>query len=101
LDAPGFDAHRMTDQGWGRSFKNPIEVRRPQVADAAGDAGEYIAALPKKDHNAPEWRARRIAVAPPLCDGTGMENDRLFRFAVIAAGVVSAGAVAALVFLFY
>jgi hypothetical protein len=30
-----------------------------------------------------------------------MENDRLFRFAVIAAGLVSVGAFAALVFIFH
>jgi hypothetical protein len=51
--------------------------------------------------NPPTLGTRRIAVAPTLCDGTGMENDRLFQVAVIAAGVVSAGAVAALVFIFY
>jgi hypothetical protein len=56
--------------------------------------------LERDDESPGLWR-KTLAVAPTLCDGTGMENDRLFRFAVIAAGVVSAGAVAALVFLFY
>jgi hypothetical protein len=44
----------------------------------------------------------RVLVQPPSIkgNGTGMRNDRLFQAAVIAAGVASVGAVAALVFIF-
>ena len=61
LDAPGFEAHRMTDRGWGRSFEDPIEADGRKLVTLR-DAGEYIAALPKKDHDAPEWQARHGSI---------------------------------------
>lgn len=42
--------------GWGRPFGEPIDIAGPKLATLR-DAGEYIAALPKKEHNAPEWQA--------------------------------------------
>lgn len=42
-------------KGWGRPFEEPIEVAGRKLVTLL-DAGEYIAALPKKEHNAPEWQ---------------------------------------------
>ncbi|MET4384507.1 hypothetical protein ABIB73_000242 [Bradyrhizobium sp. F1.4.3] len=42
--------------GSGRPFEGPIEVAGTKLVTLR-DAGEYIAALPKKEHDAPEWRA--------------------------------------------
>jgi hypothetical protein len=44
--------YRMT---WSRAFDEPIALRRKLVTLL--DAGEYITALPKKEHEAAEWRA--------------------------------------------
>jgi hypothetical protein len=52
-------------KGWGRPFEVPIEVAGTKLVTLL-DAGEYIAALPKKEHAAPEWQAAmeaRILVA--------------------------------------
>jgi hypothetical protein len=46
----------MTGQGWGRLFEEPIRIDGADLVTLR-DAGEYIAALPKKEHEAPEWRA--------------------------------------------
>lgn len=42
--------------GWGRPFDEPIDIAGPKLATLL-DAGGYIAALPKKEHDAPEWQA--------------------------------------------
>ncbi|WP_438744100.1 hypothetical protein [Bradyrhizobium sp. U531] len=39
--------------GWGRPFEEPIEVNGRKLVTLM-DAGEYIAALPKKEHSAQE-----------------------------------------------
>jgi hypothetical protein len=51
----------MTERGWRRPFDEPIEVdgRKPVMLL---DAGEYIAALPKNEHDALEWRATMEAL---------------------------------------
>ncbi|MGV7218251.1 hypothetical protein [Bradyrhizobium sp. UFLA05-112] len=46
----------MTDRGWGRCFEGPIEIADRKLLTLR-DAGEYIAALPPKVHDAPEWHA--------------------------------------------
>ncbi|WP_245284375.1 hypothetical protein [Bradyrhizobium sp. WSM2254] len=51
----------MTDRGWGRPFDEPVKAPG-RVLGTLLDAGEYIAALPKKEHNAPEWRAAMEAL---------------------------------------
>ncbi|MCK1337307.1 hypothetical protein IVB38_15030 [Bradyrhizobium sp. 38] len=43
-------------KGWGRPFQNPIEVDGRRLVTLL-DAGEYIMALPKNEHAAPEWQA--------------------------------------------
>jgi hypothetical protein len=47
--------------GWGRPFDEPIEVAGRNLVTLR-DAGEYIAALPKKEHAAPEWQAAMQAL---------------------------------------
>lgn len=51
----------MKDQGWGRPFDEPIETPGGKLVTLR-DAGEYIAALPKKEHLAPEWQAAMEAL---------------------------------------
>lgn len=48
-------------KGWGRPFEEPIEVAGRTLVTLL-DAGEYIAALPKKEHNAPKWQAAMEAL---------------------------------------
>ena len=47
---------RRNDTGWGRPLEYPIEADGRMLVTLR-DAGEYIAALPKKEHAAPEWQA--------------------------------------------
>ena len=49
------------DQGLGRPFEEPIDVAGKQLVTLQ-DAGEYITALPKKEHSAPEWQAAMQAL---------------------------------------
>ena len=51
----------MAERGWKHSFEEPIEADGREFA-MLRDAGEYIAALPKKEHAAPEWQAARQAL---------------------------------------
>jgi hypothetical protein len=56
-------------KGCGRPFDEPIQVDGAELATLL-DAGEYIAARPKKEHAAPEWRTAMqalILVAAPRC----------------------------------
>ncbi|MET4493465.1 hypothetical protein [Bradyrhizobium sp. LA7.1] len=46
----------MTERGWGRRFEDPITIG-DRILVTLLDAGNYIAALPKKEHAAPEWQA--------------------------------------------
>lgn len=48
-------------KGWARAFEEPIEVAGRKLVTLL-DAGEYIAALPRKEHNAPEWQAAMEAL---------------------------------------
>ncbi|MCS3895595.1 hypothetical protein M2171_004728 [Bradyrhizobium japonicum USDA 38] len=51
----------MTERGWGRRFEDPIRIG-DSVLVTLLDAGEYITALPKKEHAAPEWQAAMEAL---------------------------------------
>ena len=51
------EAHRMTDRGWGRPFEDPIKVDGRKLVTLR-DAGEYIAAFPKREHDAPNGTPR-------------------------------------------
>ncbi|WP_247989533.1 hypothetical protein [Bradyrhizobium sp. 186] len=48
-------------KGWGRPFEEPIEVAGLSLVTLL-DAGQYIAALPNKEHAAPEWQAAMEAL---------------------------------------
>jgi hypothetical protein len=49
------------DRRWGRPFEEPIEIDGRKLVTLR-DAGEYITALPKKEHDAPAWRAAMEAL---------------------------------------
>jgi hypothetical protein len=48
-------------RGWGRPFEDPIEVNGRKLVTLL-DAGNYVAALAKKEHAAPEWQAAMEAL---------------------------------------
>ncbi|WP_426608987.1 hypothetical protein [Bradyrhizobium sp. McL0616] len=48
-------------KGWARPFEDLIEVDGRELVTLL-DAGQYIAALPKKEHDVPEWRAAMEAL---------------------------------------
>ncbi|MDH2343244.1 hypothetical protein [Bradyrhizobium sp. SSUT77] len=47
---------------WSRSFDEPIPLPDGRELVTLLDAGGYIAALPKKEHSAPEWQAAMQAL---------------------------------------
>ncbi|UPT93877.1 hypothetical protein J4G48_0031700 [Bradyrhizobium barranii subsp. apii] len=47
----------MRPAGWSRSFDEPIALPDARRLVTLLEAGNYIAALPKKEHAAPEWQA--------------------------------------------
>jgi len=47
---------------WSRDFDEPISLPDSRTLVTLRDAGEYITALPKKEHDAPEWRAAMEAL---------------------------------------
>jgi hypothetical protein len=47
---------------WSRAFGEPILVRGREPLRTLLEAGQYIAALPKKVHQAPEWQAAMQAL---------------------------------------
>jgi len=51
----------VTERGWRRPFEGPIRIGERTLVTLL-DAGEYIAALPKKEHAAPEWQAAMEAL---------------------------------------
>jgi hypothetical protein len=48
-------------RGWGRPFDDQIEADDRKLVTLR-DAGEYIAAFPKREHDAPEWHAAMEAL---------------------------------------
>lgn len=48
-------------KGWRRPFEDPVRIGDRALVTLL-DAGEYIAALPKKEHDAPEWQAAMQAL---------------------------------------
>ncbi|QDP26259.2 hypothetical protein [Bradyrhizobium cosmicum] len=42
---------------WSRDFDEPISLPDGRTLATLLEAGEYITALPKKEHSAPEWQA--------------------------------------------
>jgi hypothetical protein len=47
---------------WSRVFDEPIHLPSGRELVTLRDAGEHIAALPKKEHAAPEWQAAMEAL---------------------------------------
>jgi len=47
---------------WARAFDEPIPLPDGRALATLLDAGEYITALPKKEHSAPEWQAAMQAL---------------------------------------
>jgi len=47
---------------WSRAFGDPISLSDGRALATLLDAGEYIAALPKKEHDASEWQAAMEAL---------------------------------------
>jgi len=46
-----------TDRGWQRAFDDPINLPDGRTLITLADAGHFIAGLPKREHDAPEWQA--------------------------------------------
>jgi hypothetical protein len=52
----------MTEKGWHRAFDDPIPLPDGSELRILCDEGNYIAKLPKKDHDAPAWQAAMQAL---------------------------------------
>ena len=47
----------MTEKGWHRAFNDPIPLPDGDELHTLRDAGNFIAKLPKREHDAPAWLA--------------------------------------------
>ncbi|SDK04730.1 hypothetical protein SAMN05216338_108221 [Bradyrhizobium sp. Rc2d] len=47
----------MVDQGWQSEFDDPIPLSDGRTLTTPRDAGHFIAGLPQREHDAPEWEA--------------------------------------------
>jgi hypothetical protein len=47
----------MPDKGWHRSFDHPIPLPDGGELGTLRDAGNFIAGLPKREHDTPAWLA--------------------------------------------
>jgi hypothetical protein len=47
----------MTEKGWHRAFTDPIPLPDGSEPRTLRDAANYITKLPKREHDALEWRA--------------------------------------------
>jgi hypothetical protein len=47
----------MPEKGWHRPFADPIPLPDGGELRTLRDAGNYIAKLPKREHDAPAWQA--------------------------------------------
>jgi hypothetical protein len=52
----------MTEKGWHRAFDDPIPLPDGSELHILCDEGNYIAKLPKKDHDAQAWQAAMQAL---------------------------------------
>ena len=59
----------MVDQGWKRSFDDPIPLPRGRQLVTLEDAGRYITKLPKDEHDTAEWQAAMEALILVATDG--------------------------------
>ena len=68
--------------GWDRQFHDPIPLPDGGALRTLRDAGEYIANLPKAEHNAPAWRAAMEALLLAVAHGG---DTMLARIGIIKA----------------
>ena len=68
--------------GWDRQFHDPIPLPDGAALRTLRDAGEYIANLPKAEHNAPAWRAATEALLLAVAHGG---DTTLARIGIIKA----------------
>jgi hypothetical protein len=47
----------MSDKGWHRTVDDPIPLPKGGELRTLRDAANYITKLPKREHDAPAWRA--------------------------------------------
>jgi hypothetical protein len=47
----------MPDKGWSRTFDDPIPLPDGGALRTLRDAGNFIAGLPKREHDEPAWLA--------------------------------------------
>ena len=52
----------MRRSGWARQFDEPITLPKVKPPVTLRDAANFIIALPKAEHNAPEWQAAMEAL---------------------------------------
>jgi hypothetical protein len=52
----------MAAKGWSRPFDDPIPLPRGRQLVTLQDAGNYIAKLPKAEHEAERWQAAMQAL---------------------------------------
>jgi len=68
----------LTERGWSRTFDDPIPLPDGGELRTLREAGNFIAKLPKAEHDAPAWRAAiqapdagcRARVATRCCRGS-------------------------------
>ena len=54
--------HAMSERGWSRTFDDPIDLPGGGELRTLRDAGNFIAKLPKRDHDSPAWLAAMEAL---------------------------------------
>ena len=59
----------MRVKGWHRVFDDTILFPGGRRLTTLRDAGNFIARLPKREHDAPEWQAATVALLPVVEHG--------------------------------
>ena len=59
----------MPDKGWHHPLHDSIPLPKGGELQTLRDAGNFIAKLPKREHDAPEWRAAIQALMPVATHG--------------------------------
>jgi hypothetical protein len=56
MSAPKVKSGTLPPARWSRAFDDPIPLPDGGELRTLRDAGNYIAGLPKREHDAPRWR---------------------------------------------